>query len=290
LSAVTIGLPYATCASHLRRAIDSIFAQDFRDWELLLVGDGPDEASQRIADSCNDSRIRRIYHGDRRGLAVRLNEIAGAASAPILLRMDADDIMLPSRVSSQVKYLQAHPDVDVISGRAYVIDETDRICGWYSEPPLPKDERGYLDDNALTHPAVAGRTEWFRDNPYDESYARAQDKELWLRTNATSVFAKLDEPVLFYRISTRANLPIKRSTAQADRRLLKLYGPKLTSPADTIYRLARSYAKSAALELIVRSPYEGWLAERRYKELNANEAAVANNAMRRAIDRVSTGD
>ena len=59
----------------------------------------------------------------------------------------------------------------------------------------------------LIHPTVMmGRTEWFRANPYDAAYVRAEDRELWVRTCATTKFGRLCEPLFFYREGLGGNL------------------------------------------------------------------------------------
>src|ERR1700730_5321173 len=110
---LTIGLPMYNAGAFLEPALQSIFAQTFQDWELILVDDSSDDGSTELLRFIHDSRVRLLKNGPRRGLAARLNQIVRAARAPYLARMDADDMLDDSRLERQVNYLRGHPDVDV---------------------------------------------------------------------------------------------------------------------------------------------------------------------------------
>ena len=72
-----------------------------------------------------------------------------------------------------------------------------------------------------------GGLEWFRSNPYDPVYVRAEDRELWSRTCATTTFARLCEPLFFYREGPAGNLRNYLHTEESVRAVLHRYGPPL---------------------------------------------------------------
>src|SRR5687768_7329955 len=102
---VTIGLPFLNPGHRFEYALKSVFAQSFKDWELLLVDDGSTDQSLSIAERVNDPRVKYIHDGNNRGLPCRLNQITESASGRILIRMDADDLMHPTRVERLVHCL-----------------------------------------------------------------------------------------------------------------------------------------------------------------------------------------
>ena len=114
---VTVGLPFFNARRTLEAAIRSVFAQTFPHWELLLVDDGSTDGSLEIARSVRDHRVRVFSDGKNRRLATRLNEIATEARAPLLARMDADDLMHPERLALQAAFMETHQELDLRSAK-----------------------------------------------------------------------------------------------------------------------------------------------------------------------------
>lgn len=189
---VTIAIPFFNSEKYLEYAILSVLNQTYKDFELILINDGGTDSSIAIAEkyALIDSRIKVINDGLNKGLPVRLNETIRLAKGEYYARMDDDDIMVCNRIAEQVRYLEEHPDVDVVGSSAIVIDGDNKI-------KLSIDQHGAT--TGFLHPTVTGRTLWFLNNPYDEKYRRSQDFELWLRTAHKSKFYNMQRPFLFYR-------------------------------------------------------------------------------------------
>jgi glycosyltransferase involved in cell wall biosynthesis len=247
---ITVVLPFVSNVNHLHQALRSVFAQTVVDWRLLLVQDGADQATCTLVDSIRDDRVRLIGDARRLGLAARLNQAIYEVETRFTARMDADDIMFPCRLERLLSRLEA-PDVpDVVGSRAAVIDDASRLYREFKEPPLPTTPSGYLRSNAFTHPTVAGRTDWFRANPYRANLRRAQDKELWLRSSRHSRFVKLEEVLLFYRVGRAIRRPLYAASSQANRQILREYGPELIGSSATVRLLAASSAKQFLVTLM----------------------------------------
>ena len=105
-------------------AIESVLAQTFSDFEFLILDDGSTDRSRAIVErhAAVDSRIRLISR-ENRGLIASLNQLLEEAKAPLIARMDADDICLPHRFERQHAFLQAHADYGVVGSAAEDIDE-----------------------------------------------------------------------------------------------------------------------------------------------------------------------
>jgi glycosyltransferase involved in cell wall biosynthesis len=187
---VTIGIPFYKDALYLRYAIQSVINQTYTNWELILMDDGSADGSLDIAKSFSDPRVRVVSDGANKGLPARLNEIVTLANGDYVARMDADDIMAIDRIEKQVSYLQSHPEIDVIGCSAMVIDDKNCITHSVNQEGIT---------GGFIHPTIMTRTQWFKDNPYDERQRRCQDYELWLRTSGNSVFYNMPDPLLFYR-------------------------------------------------------------------------------------------
>jgi glycosyltransferase involved in cell wall biosynthesis len=197
---VTVGLPFFNHAEFLDTAIQSVVNQTFADWELWLVDDGSTDNSLEIAYrwAASDSRIRVITDGNNRGLPARLNQIARLATGQSLARMDADDQMLPDRLTFHIGFLKDNPTVDVVGSAAWLIDETGQPVGVLS-PTVPRTIIEVARRGCFVHPTMTGKTAWFRQNPYNETLRFVEDHDLWVRTFSTATFHNLPEILLNYR-------------------------------------------------------------------------------------------
>ena len=188
------------------RAIESILAQTFIDWELIVIDDGSTDATadvvRRYAEK--DSRINLVCNGTNMELSVSLNKGIGLAQADLIARADADDINLPERLSKQYEYMQAHIEIDVLGTAAYLLDETGQRVNSYSHP-LTHAELKKLPFIKIQffHPSVIIRRRFFdAAGLYDPHYPNAEDKEIWLRgLSVGCTYANLPEPLIEYSTS-----------------------------------------------------------------------------------------
>lgn len=191
---ITIGLPCYMAEKTLAQAIESVLNQTYEDFELLLVDDGSEDGTLEIARTYQDVRIRIIVDGEHRGIAARLNMMVREAQGRIFARMDADDIMMPNRLERQQDFLSQHPEADVVGCAAVVMDVDGMPIGTRETGAY-----GYKLVSRLLHPTIMGRTDWFRQNPYDERYSGCEDYELWLRVRGKATLLQMDEPLMCYR-------------------------------------------------------------------------------------------
>lgn len=195
---VTIGVPFKNPGQWFELCLRSIFAQTWSNWELLLIDDGSTDGSLEFARKLTDSRVKIVTDGTNKGLACRLNQIARNARGVYLFRMDADDVMHPDRLASTLTALIGQKSLELISTWAYAIDLHSQINGLRVSN---SEITGWAVRHRFIHPSVAGKREWFVNNPYSElpEHARAEDAELWLRTVGTLSCQTLPIPLLYYR-------------------------------------------------------------------------------------------
>ena len=210
---VTIAIPIYNAEAYLAYAIQSVINQTYKNWELLLMCDGSSDNSTTIATAYakKDNRIKLVDDMTNKGLIYRLNQSIAMAKGKYYARMDADDIMVVSRIEEQVTFLDAHPEVDVCGASIMTIDNENRIVGsGFNEGKV----------NGFIHPTVMGRTSWFKSNPYADWALRAEDFELWSRTSSVSNFYAIGKPLLFYR---EFGIPTFRKYYLSQRTLLKIF-------------------------------------------------------------------
>jgi glycosyltransferase involved in cell wall biosynthesis len=111
---------------YLGEAIESVRAQSFADWELILVDDGSTDGSGAIARQAADGdRIRYVTHpnGENRGMSASRNAGLAVARGDLIAFLDADDIWVPNKLADQVAIFDAAPETDMIYGRTLIWHE-----------------------------------------------------------------------------------------------------------------------------------------------------------------------
>ena len=176
------------CAATLPEAIDSILAQTYPHWELILCDDGSADDTYRVASGYRDrypGQIILLQNEKNMGLNHTLNRCLDAASGEYIARMDGDDISLPERFAHQAAFLDAHPEYAVVSTPMIYFDERgDWGRGTAVERPQPMD---FVPGTPFCHAPCMVRAEAFRAvNGYstDKRTLRAEDYDLWFRLYA----------------------------------------------------------------------------------------------------------
>ncbi|WP_216359300.1 glycosyltransferase family A protein [Rhodococcus sp. BUPNP1] len=281
--AVTVAIPFTKFDQYLDRAIRSVFAQSLDDWALLLFGDGASDEDVLRATQIADARVSVHRSKSRRGLAATLNQVAHLAETEYLVRMDADDIMRPMRLHNQMTRLTAQDPPDLVCSHSYAIDQESQVLGLLKERPIPSDPKGFLESNCIAHPTVSGKTEWFLRNPYNTDYARAQDKELWLRTAGQTAIEKLDSVDIYYRIDTTISGTKRRVSGLYNRQLLRDYGPVYSTRSDTALRILRVYGGELMSKLPLITREKGASADRRVVPLSDSEEGTLQSELKSIV-------
>jgi glycosyltransferase involved in cell wall biosynthesis len=277
---VTIGLPFLNCERTLVRALRSVFAQTYQDWELILVDDGSTDRSREIAAAVRDPRVRFVTDGANRGLVARLNQITQLARNEYVSRMDADDLAHPQRLALQVEYLDEHRRVDVLGTMAIAIDGEDRPSRLRAtRAGTLQDARTVLRAGGLVHPSVVARIEWLRRFPYDPRFPRAEDQELWVRACSSSRLEQLPLPLYFYREAGAVNLANYRGSCATVRKILRRYGPPLVGRVETAKLIAGSHLKETCYRAFAAAGQAARLVERRGTPLSSAQRAAAERAI-----------
>lgn len=199
---ISIGIPFYNAEKYLGFAIQSVIAQSYENWELILVDDGSSDNSLKIAQefSQRDGRIRVICDGQNKKLPYRLNQLIKESKGDFIARMDADDLMHPDRLKKELSFLLENPGYDLVSGGIVSIDHKNNVTGMRTVNKLvtiDKDSKSY----PIVHPTVMARRDWYLRNSYSLNYPRAEDYELWCRTSSVGdlKIAILPDILLFYR-------------------------------------------------------------------------------------------
>ncbi|HKW90389.1 MAG TPA: glycosyltransferase, partial [Methylomirabilota bacterium] len=155
--AVSVLMSVRDGARWVAAAIDSVLGQTLSDLELIVVDDGSTDDTPMLLTRVRDPRlvVERQAHA---GLARALGRGLALARAPLVARLDADDLARPDRLERQHAFLAAHPEVGLLGAAARVVDEAGREVG---EVRPPEDDatlrRVLIRRNPFVHSSIMAR-------------------------------------------------------------------------------------------------------------------------------------
>lgn len=201
MTKVSVIMGIYNCESTLSEAVDSILAQTFTDWQLVLCDDGSEDNTYAIAKKYCDKypdRIVLLKNEQNMGLNYTLNRCLEVSVGEYVARMDGDDISLPTRFEREVSFLDSHPDYAIVSTSMIFFDEKGDWGRCHSiEKPTKKD---FIKHSPVhchapcmirkeAYMAVKGYTE-------DRRMIRFEDVNLWYKLYAKGYTGyNLDEPL-----------------------------------------------------------------------------------------------
>lgn len=209
---VSIILPVYNAEEYLEECINSILVQTYKKFELIVINDGSTDNSMIIISNFKDERLKVI--DNNHNFIESLNLGITVANGEFIARMDADDIMLPNRLETQLDFMETHPKID--------------ICGCWAETfytkkyimKMPVDHKtivsNLLLNNILIHPTIIMRVSSISKFPgypnlYKKNYIYAEDYKLWTEMSAAGYrFANIPKVLLKYRLSQKQVTYIKR--------------------------------------------------------------------------------
>jgi O86/O127-antigen biosynthesis beta-1,3-galactosyltransferase len=193
------------CASNaapfIAEAVESIFAQTFDAFELLVVENGSSDDTWSVLQKFKDPRLR-LFQTELKQLPFNLNYGVMHARAPLIARMDADDVAYPTRLAAQVKFMDSHPAVTVL-GTSIEVFGDNRPMLQISPPQTDKEIRAAMPFRfVLCHPSVMMRRDKLIQFRGYEHTRYCEDLDLWLRMarDTNTRFANLPQVLLRYRV------------------------------------------------------------------------------------------
>lgn len=203
LVSVIMGV-YNTEAWMLREAVGSILNQDYRKLEFILVDDGSDVPVSSVLSEIKDERLLLLRNERNIGLTKSLNIALRHAAGKYIARMDADDISLPDRISTQVAFMEKRRDIAVCATRAeYFSESTSTVYKCRIPRTREAQQAGLFFSNlSFIHPSTMLRAEFLREHGicYDERYPRAQDYRLWVQITEYGTLHVINKVLLRHRI------------------------------------------------------------------------------------------
>lgn len=198
---ISILMGIYNCAPTLPEAIDSILAQTYPNWQLILCDDGSTDDTYAVAESYRQQYPQKIVllkNEKNMGLNFTLNHCLEAADGEYIARMDGDDISLPDRFEKELAALEADPTLAVVStSMIYFDDEGDfvssaSVCEYPTKDML-------VHGPVHCHAPCMVRTEVMRSvggYSVDKKLLRVEDWHLWLKMYSAGHHGRnLSEPL-----------------------------------------------------------------------------------------------
>lgn len=269
--------------SYLEETIESIIAQTFANWELVVINDCSKDSTAEILYrfAQRDSRIKVHTNETNLKLPASLNKAVSLCCGKYIARMDADDICLPERFEKQYKFMEENPDVSLSSCRFLTVKN-----GIYA----PGGAGGRCDHDALKamllvanpilHPGVIAKSEVLKKYCYDTSLTCTEDLELWTRLVIENQKIQiLPEFLLIYRLHDKqiTSTTLERQHSEVVKIQQKYYSTLLNemSPEMQEFYISGIYFKeNADIQKYLR--YAKWL---KTKTKNTFDKASVNYAL-----------
>ncbi len=208
---VSVIIPTYNRATLLLEALQSIVAQTFVDFEVLIVDDGSTDETNEIVTGFPDERFIYICQ-ENRGRSAARNRAISEAKGRYVAFLDSDDSFAAEKLERQVEIMEAHPEYGMIYTSAKVIDEQGReqFSIYATEKGLPyyrATESGFIYDRIAFYlpltillPTVMVRTSVLKSvGGFDEKLHRFEDTDLWRRIAKTNRIFALDLPLTTIR-------------------------------------------------------------------------------------------
>lgn len=203
-------------APFIRAAVESVLAQTFADWELVITDDGSTDGTLAALDGLVDGRIKAEAFPENRSACVALNHCIRRARGRFIAVLNSDDAWAPEKLARQLAVMEEQPQTAAVFTLVSLIDErgapfppghAHAYAGIFDQPNRDRAEwleRLVFGGNCLCHPSVLVRSEVYREvGLYDECLAQLPDLDMWIRVCLRHDLHVIQERLTFFRLLDR---------------------------------------------------------------------------------------
>ncbi len=232
METVSIIMPAYNAEKTVARAIDSVLAQTYGQWELIVVDDASTDSTWEILTlyASRDSRIRPLCNEKNRGVSETRSRALRSATGPWVALLDSDDAWLPEKLEKQLALAAAKNCPLVFTGSGYM-DSDGQPLDWIFHIPAEVNYRKLLKQNVISNSSVLVRKSLYEKCQVlaDEAH---EDFCCWLTCLRSGVVAHgIDEPLLTYRLSPSSKSGNKLRSARMAWNSYRIMGLSLPKAA-----------------------------------------------------------
>jgi glycosyltransferase involved in cell wall biosynthesis len=200
---ISVIIPVYNGEKTIQETIESVLNQTFKDFELLIINDGSQDATLDIVERIKDPRLK-VFSCPNAGVSATRNRGISLASGEYISFIDADDLWTPDKLEAQLRVLQENPKAAVAYSWTDHIDESGHFFRQGPHSNFTGDVYGMLLLSDFvgngSNPLI--RSQAFTEvGGFDESLIPAADWDMWLRLAACYEFFAVTSPQILYRIS-----------------------------------------------------------------------------------------
>lgn len=220
---VSVIIPAYNQAAYLGSALESVLAQSYHDWEVIVVNDASPDQTDAVVARYPDPRIRLINHEHNRGLPAARNSGLRAATGELFMLLDADDCFHVDKMAAHVAFLETQPAVGVSYNARYAMNADGELLTLW-RPPTTVTLADLVGGFPFAPSDMVLRREWaFRVQLFDESYVNmSEDLDLNGRLALAGChFAGIDRALNYRRYHPQRVMPNAAARLQAAERALE---------------------------------------------------------------------
>lgn len=195
---ISVIIPTFNRKKLLSRALQSVFNQTFKDYEILVIDDGSFDGTSELEILKDNNRLRYLRSDHNRGVSASRNEGIARSRGEWIAFLDSDDEWLPRKLEKQIKWAGAHPEIEIFQTREIWIRNGVRV-----NPPITHEKVGgdlfrqSLDRCMITPSSVMIRKELLNKvGGFNESFQACEDYDLWLRIAKSHQVGLINEYLL----------------------------------------------------------------------------------------------
>lgn len=221
LPLVSVILPVHNGAATIQQTIESVLAQYFIEFELIIIDDGSNDATLEIIQEISDYRIK-VFSYPQSGQGKSRNLGLDRALGEYIAFIDADDLWTRDKLSEQLQILQKNPELDVVYSWTDYIDESGELLregsrvNFQEELPLYFLMTNFIE--TISNPLIR-RQALIDVGGLDENLSAAEDWDLWLRLAQKHQFSCLPRVQVLHRITANA---VSANAVQLEQESLKV--------------------------------------------------------------------
>jgi len=207
MARVSVIIPTYNCETYVGQAVESVLAQTYQDFELIVVDDGSTDNTRQVLEPYLD-RITYLYQ-ENQGESAARNRGIQMAQGEYVAFLDSDDLWLPRKLERQVAAMEVSPEAILVYSYSYVINASgEQIC-FHGSDRLCQGKAGLhqvfaqlVMYNLIANPGtvMVHKQSLVETTPFDPTIQWGEDWDLWLRLSLKGPFAFIPEPLACYRM------------------------------------------------------------------------------------------
>jgi glycosyltransferase involved in cell wall biosynthesis len=227
---VSVIMNCLNCEKYLSEAIDSVYAQNYQDWEIIFWDNASTDNSADIAKSY-DNRLRYFRGEQTIPLGYARNMALEKATGTYVAFLDCDDLWLPEKLEKQIELFKKNPEVALVYSNCYVIDMSGNIMKTSFDTSEPARGQAFnelfLRNNFIPLLTVVIRkTVLDKVGKFEPLYKISEEYDIFLKITHSHLIDYVDSPLAKYRVhsanfSINLNIGIKEELEILDKWLSK---------------------------------------------------------------------